>query len=105
MMALVPNDLWVTANVLRKLNSRIFTSATLSKSVSTPYPGRSFAGRVDSIQRASGSEFQLLPAQNATGNFVKVVQRVPVRITFTEQLPPELAIGPGMSVVPTIKIK
>lgn len=104
MMALVPNDLWVTANFKETQLQDIHIGDPVEISIDA-FPGRSFAGRVDSIQRASGSEFQLLPAQNATGNFVKVVQRVPVRITFTEQLPPELAIGPGMSVVPTIKIK
>ena len=56
-----------------------------------------------SVQAGSGAVFSLLPPQNATGNFVKVVQRVPVKITFDQ--PPEVYIGPGMSVVPSVKVK
>jgi membrane fusion protein, multidrug efflux system len=67
------------------------------------YPGRSFAGRVDSIQSGSGAAFSLLPPQNATGNYVKVVQRVPVKIVF--DTPPDVYVGPGMSVVPTVKVQ
>jgi membrane fusion protein (multidrug efflux system) len=58
---------------------------------------------VDSIQAGSGAAFSLLPPQNATGNYVKVVQRVPVKIVF--DTPPDLYIGPGMSVVPTVKVQ
>jgi membrane fusion protein (multidrug efflux system) len=67
------------------------------------YPGRSFRGHVDSIQAGSGTAFSLLPAENATGNFVKVVQRVPVKIVFDD--PVDVLLGPGMSVVPTVKLK
>ena len=67
------------------------------------YPGRTFHGKVDSIQRGSGSAFSLLPPENATGNYVKVVQRVPVKITF--QVPDDLPLGPGMSVVPRVKVR
>jgi membrane fusion protein (multidrug efflux system) len=58
---------------------------------------------VDSIQAGSGTAFSLLPAENATGNYVKVVQRVPVKITF--DAPPGIELGPGMSVVPTVKVR
>ena len=104
MMALVPDNLWVTANFKETQLSKIHVGDPVDIKIDA-YPGRTFAGKVDSIQRASGQEFQLLPAQNATGNFVKVVQRVPVRIVFTEKLPGDLAIGPGMSVVPTVKVR
>ncbi|MBV9968486.1 MAG: HlyD family secretion protein, partial [Xanthobacteraceae bacterium] len=57
----------------------------------------------DSIQAGSGAAFSLLPPENATGNFVKVVQRVPVKIVF--ETPPDVFIGPGMSVVPTVKVR
>jgi membrane fusion protein (multidrug efflux system) len=67
------------------------------------YPGRSFRGHVDSIQSGSGTAFSLLPAENATGNFVKVVQRVPVKIVFDD--PPDVLLGPGMSVVPTVRLE
>lgn len=104
MMALVPDELWVTANFKETDLDSITVGDNVSIAIDA-YPGRSFAGRIDSIQRAAGQEFQLLPAQNATGNFVKVVQRVPVRIVFTEELPSDLVLGPGMSVVPTVRIR
>lgn len=104
MMALVPDDLWVTANFKETELNKIHVGDQVSIKIDA-FPGHKFAGKVASIQRAAGQEFQLLPAQNATGNFVKVVQRVPVRIVFTEKLPPGLAIGPGMSVVPTVKVR
>ena len=69
------------------------------------YPERRFRGKVDSIQSGSGARFSLMPPENATGNYVKVVQRVPVKIVFTEALPPEYRIGPGMSVVPEVEIR
>ena len=65
------------------------------------YPHRTFKGHVDSIQAGSGTAFSLLPAENATGNYVKIVQRVPVKIVFDE--PPDVLLGPGMSVVPTVR--
>lgn len=104
MMALVPDDLWVTANFKETDLDRVRVGDSVEIEIDA-YPGRSFSGRVDSIQRAAGQEFQLLPPQNATGNFVKVVQRVPVRIVFTEKLPADLVLGPGMSVIPTVHIQ
>jgi len=67
------------------------------------YPGRTFAGHVDSVQSGSGTAFSLLPAENATGNYVKIVQRVPVKISFDKI--PDVLLGPGMSVVPTVKVR
>ena len=67
------------------------------------FPGREFSGHIDSIQAGSGTAFSLLPAENATGNFVKVVQRVPVKIVFDQV--PDVELGPGMSVVPTVKVR
>jgi membrane fusion protein (multidrug efflux system) len=67
------------------------------------YPGRSFTGHVDSVQSGSGTAFSLLPAENATGNYVKIVQRVPVKIVFDK--PPDVLLGPGMSVVPTVTVR
>jgi membrane fusion protein (multidrug efflux system) len=66
--------------------------------------GRSFAAHVDSIQAGSGAQFSLLPPENATGNFVKVVQRVPVKIIFNEPLPADHTIGPGLSVTPSVAV-
>ena len=62
-----------------------------------------FARIVDSIQAGSGAQFSLLPPENATGNFVKVVQRVPVKIVFDEPLPADHTIGPGLSVTPSVQ--
>ena len=67
------------------------------------YPGRAIHGHVESVQPGSGTAFSLLPAQNATGNYVKIVQRVPVKIVMDDP-PTDVALGPGMSVVPTVRI-
>jgi membrane fusion protein (multidrug efflux system) len=67
------------------------------------YPGVRFAGHVDSIQRGTGARFSLLPAENATGNFVKVVQRVPVKIVF-DVLPAPYVLSLGMSVIPRVDL-
>jgi len=69
------------------------------------FPGQIFRGRVDSLAPASGQEFALLPPDNATGNFTKVVQRIPVKITFDAGSPLAVVLRPGMSVVPTIDTK
>ncbi len=107
LMAIVPDKMWVTANFKE-------TQLTLMK-IGQPvdihvdaYPGVDFKGHVDSIQRGAGQAFALLPPQNATGNYVKVVQRVPVRIVFDAKNGPDpkrYPIGPGMSVVPTVKVR
>jgi membrane fusion protein (multidrug efflux system) len=60
---------------------------------------------VDSIQAGSGAHFSLLPSENATGNYVKVVQRVPVKIVIDDPIDPAHPLGPGMSIVPTVKVK
>ena len=62
-------------------------------------------GHVDSIQAGTGARFSLLPPENATGNYVKVVQRVPVKIVFDEPLPADRVIGPGLSVVPRVQVR
>jgi membrane fusion protein, multidrug efflux system len=67
------------------------------------FPEREIRGHVDSVQPGSGTAFSLLPAQNATGNYVKIVQRVPVKIVM-DNPPTDVALGPGMSVVPTVRI-
>jgi membrane fusion protein, multidrug efflux system len=62
-------------------------------------------GRVDSIAPASGQEFALLPPDNATGNFTKIVQRIPVKIALDADRDAEVALRPGMSVIPTIETR
>jgi membrane fusion protein (multidrug efflux system) len=66
------------------------------------YPNLKLRGHLDSIQAGSGAAFSLLPPENATGNYVKVVQRVPVKIVLDEQQQVQRVLGPGMSVVPTV---
>ena len=70
------------------------------------YPHKVFKGEIDSIQRSSGAKSSLFPPENAVGSFVKIVQRIPVKIVFTEKIDPEeYQIIPGMSVIPKIKTK
>jgi membrane fusion protein (multidrug efflux system) len=67
--------------------------------------GREFEGHVDSIAAATGAKFSLLPPENATGNYVKVVQRVPVKIVFEPGQDPNHLLRPGMSVTPTVYVR
>jgi membrane fusion protein (multidrug efflux system) len=104
LMALVSDRLWVVANFKEVQLRRMRPGQPVSIKIDA-YPQRRFRGKVDSIQSGSGARFSLMPPENATGNYVKVVQRVPVKIVFDEPLPPELKIGPGMSVVPEVKVR
>jgi membrane fusion protein (multidrug efflux system) len=104
LMALVSDRLWVVANYKEVQLQRMRPGQPVSIKIDA-YPQRRFRGKVDSIQSGSGARFSLLPPENATGNYVKVVQRVPVKIVFDEPLPSELKIGPGMSVVPEVKVR
>ena len=107
-MAIVPDAMWVTANFKETQLKDMRVGQEVSIRVDA-FPDVEFRGRVDSIQRGAGQAFALLPPQNATGNYVKVVQRVPVRITFLTGKdypdPRNYPIGPGMSVVPTVKVR
>ena len=100
-MIVVPLNVWVTANFKESQLAGIRVGQPVDISVDAY--GRSFAGHVDSIQAGSGTAFSLLPAENATGNYVKVVQRVPVKIVFDQ--PPDVELGPGMSVFPTVTVR
>ena len=108
LMAIVPDAMWVTANFKETQLQAMRIGQPVEIKVDA-YPDVKFKGRVDSIQRGAGQAFALLPPQNATGNYVKVVQRVPVRITFIRDRdtpdPRNYPIGPGMSVVPTVKVR
>ena len=100
-MVLVPLDVWVTANFKESQLAKMRVGQSVDISVDAF--GRTFPGRVDSIQAGSGTAFSLLPVENATGNYVKVVQRVPVKIVFDQK--PDVELGPGMSVVPTVTVR
>jgi membrane fusion protein (multidrug efflux system) len=102
LMMFVPRELWVTANYKESQLAYMRPGQPVEIRVDA-YSDRSFRGHVDSIQAGSGAAFSLLPPENATGNFVKVVQRVPVKIVFDEA--PEVYLGPGMSVVPYVKVQ
>lgn len=98
----VPDNIWVTANYKETQLDQMRPGQPVRMRVDA-YPEREFSGRVVSIQPGSGTAFSLLPAQNATGNYVKIVQRVPVKISI-DNVPSDVALGPGMSVVPTVRI-
>jgi len=102
LMMFVPRDIWITANFKETQLDYMRPGQPVDIEIDS-YPGRTFKGHVDSIQAGSGTAFSLLPAQNATGNYVKIVQRVPVKIVFDK--PPDVLLGPGMSVVPTVKVR
>ncbi len=98
----VPDQIWVTANFkeIQLDHMRPGDPATFAIDA---YPQRKIHGHVESVQPGSGTAFSLLPAQNATGNYVKIVQRVPVKIVM-DNPPADVALGPGMSVVPTVRV-
>jgi len=104
LMAIVPDDLYVTAN-FKETQLKLMRPGQPVDIRIDVFPEKVFRGHVDSIMRGSGAAFSLLPAENATGNFVKVVQRVPVKIVFDEPLDPVYPLGPGMSVVPEVKVR
>jgi membrane fusion protein (multidrug efflux system) len=102
-MAIVPLDLWITANfketqlALMRVGQKVVVKIDAC-------PKEKIRAHIDSLERGAGQAFALLPAENATGNYVKVVQRVPVKIVFDEA-PKSCLIGPGMSVEPTVKVR
>ena len=102
LMAIVPLEMWVTANFkeTQLKNMRVGQSVEMSVDACPV----ALHGKVNSIQRGAGQAFSLLPSENATGNYVKVVQRVPVKITF-EDVPRTCPLGPGLSVSPTVKVR
>jgi membrane fusion protein, multidrug efflux system len=102
LMAVVPRHVWVTANFKETQLTDMRPGQPVDIEIDA-YPGSVFHGRVDSIQAGSGTAFSLLPPENATGNYVKVVQRVPVKIDF--DTPPDVYLGPGMSVEPSVKVR
>jgi membrane fusion protein (multidrug efflux system) len=98
----VPDEIWVVANFKETQLSRMRPDQPVTLEIDA-YPGRTIEGHVASVQPGSGTAFSLLPAENATGNYVKIVQRVPVKIVI-DNPPTDVALGPGMSVEPTVRI-
>jgi membrane fusion protein (multidrug efflux system) len=102
LLSIVPNEVWVVANF--KETQLKHMKPGQRATVTIDALDKSFAARVDSVQAGSGARFSLLPPENATGNYVKVVQRVPVKIVFDEPLPADCTIGPGLSVAPSVQV-
>ncbi|MDE3153563.1 MAG: HlyD family secretion protein [Acidobacteriota bacterium] len=105
LLAVVPlEDVWVTANFKETQLDHMRPGQRATISVDA-LDGRTFEGHVDSIAAATGARFSLLPPENATGNYVKVVQRVPVKIVLEKGQDPQRLLRPGMSVEPTVYTK
>src|ERR1700687_4299306 len=98
----VPDEIWVTANFKETQLAFMRPGQPASMHIDA-YPKRAIRGHVASVQPGSGTAFSLLPAGNATGNYVKGLQRVPVKIII-DNPPTDVALGPGMSVVPSVRI-
>jgi membrane fusion protein (multidrug efflux system) len=104
MMALVPLDaLWVTANF--KENQLRTLKSGQKVTIKVDANGREYKGRVERVAGASGARMSLLPPENATGNYVKVVQRIPVRISIDPGQNQDHSLRPGMSVTPEVSLK
>jgi membrane fusion protein (multidrug efflux system) len=106
LMTIVPLDsqnIWVTANF--KETQLTFMRPGQHVKISVDTYDREYDGHVDSIAGASGARYSLLPPENATGNYVKVVQRIPVKIFFEKGQDPEHLLRPGMSVEPEVQVK
>jgi membrane fusion protein (multidrug efflux system) len=102
LLSIVPNEVWIVANF--KETQLKHMKPGQRATIAIDALDRSFAAHVDSVQAGSGARFSLLPPENATGNYVKVVQRVPVKIVFDGPLPPGTTIGPGLSVAPSVQV-
>jgi membrane fusion protein (multidrug efflux system) len=98
----VPDDIWVDANFKEIQLDRMRPGQAVTLHIDA-YPEHAVLGHVASVQPGSGTAFSLLPAENATGNYVKIVQRVPVKILL-DNPPTDVALGPGMSVVPSVRV-
>jgi membrane fusion protein (multidrug efflux system) len=104
LMSLVPlNGLWITADFkeTQLQNMRVGQKATIHVDAT----GKDYRGHVDSFPGATGAKYSLLPPENATGNYVKVVQRLPVKIVLEQGEDPEHLLRPGMSAVPKVYVK
>lgn len=105
LLALVPDEAWVVANFKETQLERMRPGQSVEIHVDA-YPQHDFRGKVDSLQAGSGAVFSLLPPENAVGNYVKVVQRVPVKIVFDEPVDlSQFNLAPGLSVEPKVRVQ
>ncbi|MGD0232250.1 MAG: HlyD family secretion protein [Syntrophorhabdales bacterium] len=103
LLAIVQQDTWIVANFKETQVRKMTVGQPVEVKVDA-YPGTVFRGHVDSLQPGTGSVFSLLPPENATGNFVKVVQRLPVKIVMDSPFDPDHPLWPGLSVTPTVDV-
>src|SRR5208282_1847897 len=103
LLSLVPAEVWVVAN-FKESQLRHMKPGQRTWVAIDALGGKTLRAHVDSVQAGTGARFSLLPPENATGNYVKVVQRVPVKILFDEPLPADHTIGPGLSVAPSVRV-
>jgi membrane fusion protein (multidrug efflux system) len=104
MFALVQDGRWVTANFKETQLASIRPGQDVDLSIDAA-PAVTFHGKVDSFQAGTGTAFSVLPSENATGNYVKIVQRLPVKIIFDDDRLKDQILAPGMSVVPSIRVR
>lgn len=105
LFVIVPNNVWVVANFKENQLRHMRAGQPVDIKIDT-YPDHVFKGEVESIQRSSGAKSSLFPPENAVGSFVKIVQRIPVKIIFTEKYDTnEYNVVPGMSVIPKVRVK
>ena len=104
LFSIVPEQVWVTANFKETQLTHVKPGQPVKIKVDT-YPGRAFDGHVDSVQSGTGERFSVMPPENATGNYVKVVQRIPVKILIDTPPDPDFPLRPGMSAVPTVRVR
>ena len=104
LLSIVPDNVWVVANFKENQLGHMRPGQPATIRIDA-YPDKIFKGHVESIQAGSGARFSLLPPENATGNYVKVVQRVPVKILIDEPPDPHHVLGPGLSVLPEVKVR
>lgn len=101
---IVPHDVWIVANFKESQVGKMHKGQVVDIKIDA-YPKKKFKGKIDSIQRASGAKSSLFPPENAVGSFVKIVQRIPVKIVFDEKIDfNKYNIVPGMSVVPNVHL-
>jgi membrane fusion protein (multidrug efflux system) len=104
LLAIVPRQVWIVANFKETQLTDMRAGQPVEVTMDA-YPQIKFKAHVDSIQSGTGPRFSLLPPENASGNYVKVVQRVPVKIVLDEVAANNYVLGPGMSVVPEVRVK
>ena len=104
LLTIIPvDDLWITANFKETQLQKMKPGQAVT--IRADASGHDYHGHIDSLGGATGSKFSLLPAENATGNYVKVVQRVPVRIVLDQGENADHRLRPGMSVEPKVKLR